>query len=109
MVVLEERQLSLPIPSYQDPPGVLRVGKTRVLLELVLRAHQRGASPLEIVQMYNALDIGDVYAVIAYFLAHPDEMNEYLRICQEKAEEVRRMIEAAQRPGPSKEELLARA
>jgi hypothetical protein len=85
------------------------VGKSRVLLELVIRAHQRGASPEEIVRMYGTLDLGDVYAVIAYYFAHRATVDEYLRHCDEQAESVRRKIEAAQRPGPSKEELLARA
>lgn len=109
MTALEQRPLTLSIPLREDPPGVLRVGKSRVLLELVIRAHRQGMSPREIVEMYEALEIGDVYAVIAFYLAHPAEVDEYLRRCDEEAEAVRRQIEAAQRPGPTKEELLARA
>jgi nucleoside-diphosphate-sugar epimerase len=108
MTVLEQKPLTLPIPLREDPPGVFRVGKSRVLLELVIRAHQRGKSPLEIVQMYDALHVGDVYAVIAYYLAHPAEVDAYLRRCDEEAEATRRKIEATQKPGPTKEELLAR-
>ena len=59
--------------------------------------------------MYDALDVGDVYAVIAYDLAHRAEVDEYLRRCDEEAGAIRHQIEAAQQPGPSKEELLARA
>jgi uncharacterized protein (DUF433 family) len=108
MTVLEQEPLTLSIPLREDPPGVLRVGRSRVLLELVIRAHRRGKSPQEIVQMYDTLDVGDVYAVIAYDYAHRAEMDEYLRRCDEEAEATRRRIEATQRPGPSKEELLAR-
>jgi uncharacterized protein (DUF433 family) len=109
MTVLEKSPLSLPIPLRQEPAGVFRVGKSRVLLELVIHAHQGGASPQDIVRMYGTLDLGDVYAVIAYYLAHPAEIDEYLRKCDEVADAVRRKIESTQRPGPSKEELLARA
>ena len=109
MSVLEQKPLSLLIPLREEPPGVLRVGKSRVLLELVIHAHQQGASPREIVEMYDTLNIGDVFAVIAYYLAHPEEIDEYLRECDEEAQAVRRKIEASQPPGPSKEELLARA
>ena len=36
MTVLEQQQpLTLPISLYEDPPGVLRVGNDRVLLELM--------------------------------------------------------------------------
>ena len=108
MTVLEQKPLTLSIPLREDPPGVLRVGKSRVLLELVIRAHQRGESPHGIVAMYPSLDLGDVYAVIAYYLAHPVDVDEYLRQCDDEAAALRRRIEGAQRPGPTKEELLAR-
>jgi uncharacterized protein (DUF433 family) len=109
VTLLEQKPLTLAIPLREDPPGVLRVGKSRVLLELVIRAHQEGKSPQEIVQMYDSLDIAEAYAVIAYYLASPAEVDEYLRKCDQEAEAIRRRIEATQRPGPSKEELLARA
>src|SRR5437870_3138660 len=103
MTILERAPLTLSIPLREDPPGVLRVGKSRVLLELVIHAHQQGKSPQEIVEMYDSLDVGDVYAVIAYYLAHQAEVDEYLRQCDEEAEAIRRRIQATQRPGPSKE------
>ena len=109
MTILEQKPLTISIPLREDPPGVLRVGKSRVLLELVIHAHQQGKSPQEIVAMYDALDLGDVYAVIAYYLGHRAEVDEYLRQCDQEAEAIRRKIEANQRSSPSKEELLARA
>jgi uncharacterized protein (DUF433 family) len=109
MNVLLHGPLTLSVPLWEDPPGVLRVGKTRVLLDLVIRAYQRGASPQEIVRMYDGLDVGDVFAVCAYYLAHRTEVDEYLRRCDEEAEAVRKKIEASQQGGPSKEQLLARA
>jgi uncharacterized protein (DUF433 family) len=109
VTVLEQKPLTLAIPLREDPPGVLRVGKSRILLELVIRAHQEGKSPQEIIQMYDSLEIADVYAVIAYYLAHPAEVDEYLRQCDEEADAIRRRIEASQRPRPTKEELRARA
>jgi uncharacterized protein (DUF433 family) len=110
MTILEQTPLMLTVPLREDPPGVLRVGNTRVLLELVIRAHQAGASPEEIARMYEAIAVGDVFAVIAYYLAHQAEVDEYLRQCEMKAEAVRRAVEAAQPARPDlKEELLARA
>jgi hypothetical protein len=50
-----------------------------------------------------------VYAVIAYYLAHRAEVDEYLRRCDEEAQAIRRKLEREQRPGPSTAELLARA
>ncbi len=110
MAVLEQKPLTLSVPLREEPPGVLRVGKSRVLLELVIRAYQRGASPQDIVRMYESLELSDVFAVIAYYLAHPAEIEEYLRKCEEEAEAVRRQIESSQPAQPNlKHELLDRA
>jgi uncharacterized protein (DUF433 family) len=95
---------------YEDPPGVLRVGKSRVLLELVIRAFQRGQTPEGIVRSYDTLGLSDVYAVVSYYLANPAPFDEYLRHCDETAESARRKLEAAGMTGRiGKEELLARA
>src|SRR5437899_7173873 len=109
MTVLEPKPLTLSVPLREEPAGVLRVGESRVLLELVIRAYQRGASPQEIVRTYDSLALPDVFAVLAYYLAHPAEIDEYVRRCAVEAEAVRRTVEASQSPGPAKEELLARA
>jgi uncharacterized protein (DUF433 family) len=109
MTILEHQPLIVSVPLREDPPGVLRIRASRVLLELVIRAYQRGTSPQEIVRMYDTLDLGDVFAVIAYYLSHPVEIDEYLKTCDREAEAVRRQIEASQPTSPGKDELLARA
>ena len=109
MTTVDFEPLTVTVPLWEDPPGVFRVGNSRVLLELVLRAFQRGETPEGIVRSYRTLRLADVYAVISRYLASPAPFEEYLRQCDEKAETVRREIEAAQRLGPTKEELLARA
>jgi uncharacterized protein (DUF433 family) len=81
MTVLEQQPLTLSIPLYEDPPGVLRVGKSRVLLELVIHAFQRGETPEGIVQSFDTLSLPDVYAVVGYYLANPAAVDEYLRQC----------------------------
>src|SRR5947199_1654561 len=100
---------SQPVPLDQDETGAIRVGKTRVLLELVIEAYLDGATPETIVQWFESLRLADVYAVISYYLNHSEEIKEYLRQRQEVAEEVRRKIEAHQPQRPRfREELLAR-
>ena len=42
-------------PFREDATGAIRVGNSRVLLELVIRAFQDGASPESIVQRYSTL------------------------------------------------------
>ena len=65
------------IPLTKDVEGVYRVGGTRVTLDLVVRAFNRGATAEEIVQKYDSLLLPDVYQVIGYYLKHADELAEY--------------------------------
>ena len=83
-------------PLREDAAGALRVGDSRVLLELVIRAFQDGATPETIVHRYPTLVLADVYAVVAYYLRHRDEVEDYLTRREQKAEEVRKRIEGQQ-------------
>jgi uncharacterized protein (DUF433 family) len=65
-------------PLTEDASGALRVGNSRVLLELVVRAFQEGATSEAIVQQYSTLKLSDVYATIAYYLRHSSETEQCL-------------------------------
>ncbi|MCL4201232.1 MAG: DUF433 domain-containing protein [Pirellulaceae bacterium] len=110
MTTVDLEPLTVAVPLREDAPGVYRVGDSRVLLELVLDAFNRGESPEGIVRSYRTLALADVYAVISRYLADPDPFDEYLRGCDEEADAIRRQVEAAGMAGEiSKDELLARA
>jgi uncharacterized protein (DUF433 family) len=109
MTTVDFEPLSVAVPLWEDPPGVFRIGRSRILLELVIRAFQRGESPEGIVRSYRTLELADVYAVIGHYLANPSPFDNYLRLCDKQAEDVRHKIEASQHLGPAKEELQARA
>ena len=109
MTTVDFEPLTVVVPLWEDPPGVFRVGKSRVLLELVIGAFNRGESPEAIVRSYRSLRLADVYAVVSRYLANPAPFDQYLRQSDEQAEATRRTIEASQAPGPTREELLARA
>ena len=83
-------------PLREDAAGALRVGESRVLLELVIRAFQDGATPETIVQRYSTLALPDVYAVIAYYLRHRSEIEGYLARREQEAEAARQRIESQQ-------------
>ncbi len=83
-------------PLSEDATAAMRVGNSRVLLEIVVRAFQDGATPETIVQRYSTLALPDVYAVVAYYLRHRNEDEEYLARRERKAEEVRQRIESQQ-------------
>jgi uncharacterized protein (DUF433 family) len=83
-------------PLRLDPSGALRVGQSRVLLELVIHAFQDGSTPEAIIQRYPSVTLPDVYAVIAYYLRHREDIEAYLATRDETAAEVRERVEARQ-------------
>src|SRR2546428_5567694 len=110
MTTAQLEPLTLAVPLREEPPGVFRVGKSRVLLELVIRAFQRGETPEAIVQSYDTLSLQDTYAVITYYLAHPQRIDAYLRQCDQAAAQTRAKIEAGQPPRKDlRERVMARA
>lgn len=83
-------------PLRVNRDGIVLVGKTRVPLETVIWTYQEGISPEAIVEMYDAVKLADVYAVIAYYLNHRDEVDIYLEWIKAESEHVRREVEARQ-------------
>lgn len=83
-------------PLRLDAAGALRVGQSRVLLELVVRAFQDGATPEAIAQRYPTATLADVYGAVTYYLRHRDEVESYLVEREELAGEVRRRGDARQ-------------
>src|SRR5688500_13420729 len=99
---------SEPVPLRSEADGSVRVGNTRVLLELVAAAFSDGASAEEIVEQFPTLDLADVYAVLAFCLRNTSEVNAYIRERQLYADQVRAKVEAKQDRASIRERLLAR-
>jgi uncharacterized protein (DUF433 family) len=96
------------VPLSKDETGVYRVGASRVTLDLVVRAFQRGATPEEIAQDYPILQLSDIYQVLGYYLKHGPEFAEYF---ERRAREEQEMLETHQEdwsPGGLRQRLLAR-
>ncbi|GAB4578038.1 MAG: hypothetical protein Fur0022_07700 [Anaerolineales bacterium] len=83
-------------PLHQDSTGAVRVGNSRVLLEMVIHAFENGSTPETIAQQYPTTTLADIYGVIAYYLRHRDEVAVYLSARESKAKEVRKRIEGQQ-------------
>ena len=95
------------IPLARDVHGVYRVGGTRVTLDLVVRAFNRGATAEEFAQKYDSLRLPDVYQVIGYYLKHAEELAEHL---ETRAREEERLLTSHPEWSPKglRERLLAR-
>lgn len=83
-------------PLREETDGAVRIGQSRVLLELVIKAFQDGATPETIVQRYPTLTLADAYAVSAYYLRHIGEIEEYLVHREQQATAVKESIDARQ-------------
>ena len=83
-------------PLRQDASGALRVGSSRVLVELVIRAFPDGAPPEAIAQRYPTATLADIYAVIAYYLRQRQELEAYLEAREQRAQDVRQRMERHQ-------------
>lgn len=79
-------------PLRQDQSGAIRVGKSHVLLELVIQAFQDGATPESIVQQYDTLTLSDTYQTIGYYLSHQPIVEAYLNEREQLAQEVKAKI-----------------
>src|SRR6266545_1821915 len=96
------------IPIETDVDGVVRVAGTRVTLDTLVEAFNEGATAEEITQQYPSLELGDVYAVIGYYLHNRDEVEQYLERRRAKAVRVRSENEARFDPEGIRDRLLAR-
>lgn len=96
------------VPLAMDSDGVIRVGGTRVTLDTVVGAFQRGATAEEIVQNYSSLRLEDVYATITFYLQNRPAADVYLTEQCQKGDEIQRQIEARSDAAAFRQRLLAR-
>lgn len=86
--------MAIDVPLRTDENGVIRVGDTRVTLITIVGCHNRGETPQEIHEGFPTVSLADIYAVIAYYLAHQDEVDAYISRVKEDAERLRQEHEA---------------
>jgi uncharacterized protein (DUF433 family) len=95
-------------PLRVTKDGAVLVGNTRVPLETVIWTYNEGASAEEIVMQYDALDLADVHAAIAYYLKHREAVETYMEGIKAESERVRQENEARFDMRAFRERLLAR-
>src|SRR3989304_9095024 len=103
-MTLEMDVQPLPLEMHDD---VVRISGTRITLDTVLSAYLEGDSAEEIVEEYPTLDLGDIYAVIGYYLKNRYDVEEYLLARRAKAVAVRKENESRFPPAGLRERLLA--
>ncbi|MEQ1607061.1 MAG: DUF433 domain-containing protein [Pyrinomonadaceae bacterium] len=69
---------TIPKPVRMDAYGVLRVGRTRVSLDSVVYAFNRGEDAVEIGRNFDTLSLAEIHSAIAYYLHNKAKVDEYL-------------------------------
>jgi uncharacterized protein (DUF433 family) len=85
---------AISVPLRMDEHGSIRVGSTRVLLEVVIGCYQQGDTPERIHEGFPTVKLADIYAVITYYLENRETVDMYLRRRAEESEELHRRMEA---------------
>jgi uncharacterized protein (DUF433 family) len=96
----------VPLELYEGK--VYRIRGSRVPLETVVRAFKDGESAEGIMEHYPSLTLADVYAVIAYYLAHRAEVEAYLAEREAEGERVRAEVTSRADYALWRERLMAR-
>jgi uncharacterized protein (DUF433 family) len=97
-----------PVPLARDEHGAWRVGGTRVTLETLVAAFDRGDSPEEIHEQYPTVALGDVYAVLTYCVRHRALVETYLDERERAGAEVRARVEHEFSPDGLRARLVGR-
>ena len=84
-----------PVPLRVDDTGAVRVGESRVTLDVLLQYTRLGMKPEEIARGLDTLSLADVHGALAYYFRHQAELDDYLRRREEEAEGLRQQIETA--------------
>jgi uncharacterized protein (DUF433 family) len=84
-----------PVPLRIDEAGAIRVGQSRVTLDVLLRYWGMGMTPEEIARGLDTLTLADVHGALAYYYRHQSEIDDYLRRRESEAERLRQEIDSA--------------
>lgn len=58
--------------------GTLRIGSTRVSLDSVVYAYNRGEDAAQIQYAFDTLSLAEIHAAIAYYLHNKEKVDKYL-------------------------------
>jgi uncharacterized protein (DUF433 family) len=106
--------MTLPIekespPLRVDETGTVRIGASRVTLDVVVDAFRSGESPEAIAEDFDTISLAEVYAAIGYYLRHQKQLDAYLAKRDAEADAMQREAESKPDYKLWRERLLERA
>lgn len=106
---------AIPSPFTLDVPlrveaetGRVRFVDSRIPIDTVVHAYNRGEPPAAIAVNYPTLSEQAIHAFIAYYLRHKEQVDAYLRAWDEHANAVQEIVESDPAQKAFRETLLER-
>ncbi len=92
-MILETTQ-KIPLSLWKD--GSIRVKGTRLLIDMIVNAHNRGICPEEIFDSFpsDEYTVADIYSIISYYLKNKKKIDNYLAKREKEAQEIQKKIES---------------
>lgn len=84
-------------PLHQDCRGVIRVIGSRITLDTLVHKFNAGDTPEDLHDGFPSLSLEQINGVIAWYLNHTAEADEYLAKGEAEAEELRKRIQSTPR------------
>lgn len=82
------------VPLREDEAGAIRIGDSRLLLEVIIQRYNAGDSPEALAEAFDSITLEEIYLVIAYYLGHRDEVDRYVAQMAEKAAQWRQVADS---------------
>jgi len=103
-------KLATTLPALLSPwdDGTIRVGSSRVLLELVVYQFKQGATAEQIQHSFPSLTLREAYGAIYYYLEHTEEVEAYLTAQDRRADGLERTVRDTPASSSLQKKLLER-
>ncbi len=82
------------LKAWED--GTIRIGSSRLLLDLVVHLFKQGATAEQIQHSFPSLTLREVYGAIYYYWEHAEDVETYLADQERQGEEIERAVRSAQ-------------
>ena len=83
-------------PLTQEADGTVRIRGSRITLDTLVGAYEKGATAEQIQDSFPSLSLRQIYGTIAYYLEQEAEVKTYLQLRRAEAQSLRNQIESQQ-------------
>lgn len=87
-------ETTMTVPLTTTEFGTIRIGHSRVSLDSIVHHYNQGATAERIAESFPTLNLPDIYAVIAYYLANREAVEQYLQTQEAEADALQQQIES---------------